>query len=303
MQGTEVSPNPRGAASPFSIGTPGRAALEVSAAPGPRIGHADVELSAATWRGILVRGATCRGLQHRATGQPRQDAFAIGCRISPPGDERMIAVVCDGVGSLPRSDEAATLASKRLADLGVEGVPWPQAFTRVNEEIHTVVEQALCGGNADDPAAGMATTAIAVNIHRDRDEWLGEVAWVGDSTLWHLNADSRWALITEPPHRPDSEDEYSPAQVRALPSTDGVCAFREFRLVGGALFLMTDGVANPVQWSDDVRATLAGWWASPPNPFSFAAQVDFARKSHIDDRTVVGMWLDTDDSLLGECSR
>jgi hypothetical protein len=28
----------------------------------------------------------------------------------------------------------------------------------------------------------------------------------------------------------------------------------------------------------------------PPDPYTFAAQVGFARKSHIDDRTVVGIW-------------
>ena len=28
----------------------------------------------------------------------------------------------------------------------------------------------------------------------------------------------------------------------------------------------------------------------PPDPFTFAAQVGFARKSHMDDRTVVGIW-------------
>jgi hypothetical protein len=55
---------------------------------------------------------------------------------------------------------------------------------------------------------------------------------------------------------------------------------------------MTDGVGNPLAWSAEVRDTLARWWTRPPDPLGFAAQVGFARKSHIDDRTVVGIWPD-----------
>ena len=63
----------------FSIGDPGRAALEVpDGAPPARIGPADAELSAASLPGMLIRAATCRGLMHRANGTPRQDAFALG---------------------------------------------------------------------------------------------------------------------------------------------------------------------------------------------------------------------------------
>ncbi len=284
------------AASPFSIGAPGRAALEVSAgAPGARIGLGDVELSAATWRGVLIRGATCRGLHHRALGEPRQDALAVGCRTSPPDDERVIAAVCDGVGSLRQSDEAATLASRRLVSLGAEGAPWPQAFARVNEEIRAAAEEALRVGNEDDPATGMATTAVAASVRREGNDWAGEVAWIGDSALWHLDAESHWTLITESARGDEGDDEYSWARVRPFPSADGAGTFRDFRLTGGALFLMTDGVANPLRWSSDVQAVLADWWVFAPDPFTFAAQVGFARRTHIDDRTVVGMWLDMGD--------
>jgi hypothetical protein len=51
-------------------------------------------------------------------------------------------------------------------------------------------------------------------------------------------------------------------------------------------------VSNPLKWSHDVQEVLAGWWMQPPDPFTFAAQVGFARKSHMDDRTVVGIWPD-----------
>ena len=53
---------------------------------------------------------------------------------------------------------------------------------------------------------------------------------------------------------------------------------------------MSDGVGNPLSYGPDVRAALAQWWARPPDPFTFAAQVGFAKRTHIDDRTAVGIW-------------
>ena len=58
-----------------------------------------------------------------------------------------------------------------------------------------------------------------------------------------------------------------------------------------ALFLMTDGVADPLgAGSGEVGRVLGQWWAQPPNEFEFGAQAAFARRSFDDDRTVVGVW-------------
>lgn len=89
----------------------------------------------------------------------------------------------------------------------------------------------------------------------------------------------------------DGEDDvYYSGRVKALPSSDGACEWCGFRVRGGTLFVMSDGVANPLRWSKEVAETLAGWWACPPDPLVFAAQVGFARRGHMDDRTVVGIW-------------
>jgi hypothetical protein len=46
-------------------------------------------------------------------------------------------------------------------------------------------------------------------------------------------------------------------------------------------------------------AALAAWWRRPPDPFTFGAQVGFARKTHLDDRTVIGLWPDTGETDAG----
>jgi serine/threonine protein phosphatase PrpC len=274
----------------FVIGDPGRAALELPAGPPPaRIGPADVELSTVSMPGLVIRAASSRGLQHRAGRKVRQDAFALGHRAIAGEDDQAVAVVCDGLGSLDRSDEAAVLVSRRLAECGAAGQSWPDAFASVNEELRKAAEYAAIPGPEGHSVVTMATTAVAVSVRGDDDGWTGAVAWVGDSPLWHLEDGGKWTLIAGPEEE-DEDSVYYSGRVRPLPSQDGACEWTDFRLDGGSLFLMSDGVGNPLKWSRQVRETLAAWWASPPDPFDFAAQVAFARKGHMDDRTVVGIW-------------
>lgn len=315
----QFSAHPRVAASPFAIGEPGRAAAETPAGLPRADGPADAELSAAAVGGMLVRAATVRGLQHRATGTVRQDAFAIG-HVGDAGKLRSIVVVCDGVGSYGRSDEAARLVSRLLVRYAMQGLPWPSAFDCANAELLRVARRAAAAGKrrarsarrgrvvgaategqgepdrmVDPDADAMATTAVALTVHREDDDWVGEVAWVGDSTLWHLDAAGQWELLSSAPGDDQSrheDDYYHSNSVRPMPSAHGGCAWTQFRVGGGALFLMTDGVANPLRWSGRVRAALTTWWTSIPDPYSFAAQVGFARRTHVDDRTVVGLWAD-----------
>lgn len=315
----QFSAHPRAAASPFAIGEPGRAAAEIPAGLPHADGPADAELSAATVGGMLVRAATVRGLQHRASGTVRQDAFAIG-HVGQADKLRSIVAVCDGVGSYGRSDEAARLVSRLLVRYASDGLPWPTAFDCANAELLRVARRVAtqskrrakaarrsraAGATADgqgepdravDPDAdAMATTAVALTVHREDDDWVGEVAWVGDSTLWHLDASGQWELLSSAPgdDRSRHEDDYYHSNsVRPMPSAHGGCVWTEFRVAGGALFLMTDGVANPLRWSGLVRAAFTTWWTATPDPYSFAAQVGFARRTHVDDRTVVGLWPD-----------
>jgi hypothetical protein len=293
--------DPRTAASPFWIGDPGRTARELHTGPPTApAGRADVQLTAATVAGMVVRAASVRGLLHHFNGTPGQDAFALAEHVAAGERPRVIAAVCDGVGALGRSDEAARLVSRCLADLGAAGEPWPQAFSQANEELSILAKEAMAGGTGNADLDGMATTAVAAAMHRVSDEWIINGAWVGDSTLWHLSADGQWTALAGLNDEDGTEDDaeaFHTTGVRPLPSADGVCAAGEFSARGGAIFLMSDGVGNPLRWSSEVRATLGRCWLQPPDPFSFAAQVGFARRSHVDDRTVVGVWPDSDEAV------
>jgi hypothetical protein len=272
---------------PYSIGDPGRAALELpDGAPGGRSWPADVELSAAALPGMLIRAAASRGLLHRGRGVPRQDTFALS-RREP---DLAIAVVCDGVGEFGRSDEAATLVSRSLADAGAQGVPWPEAFAGANDLLRKLHDETAAQEGSDSVRDGMATTAVATSVRFEGGEWTGSVAWIGDSTVWHLGADGTWTLLTGTSG--ESESYYHSSAVRPMPSRTGACSQADFRLAGGALFVMSDGVSNPLRWNGRVQRVLAGWWKRAPDAITFAAQVGFAMKTHLDDRTVIGIWPD-----------
>lgn len=276
---------------PLCIGDAGRAARELPAGlPAGRPGLADAELSAATVPRALLLAATVRGLQHRAGGEPRQDAFAIGQHGTAGAGARTIAVVCDGVGSRSRSEEAAALVSRRLACLGAAGLPWPESFFRANEALREFAAESADEEGTDSAADDMATTAVALAVHREGRYWVGDLAWAGDPTAWHLGDDGQWTPLAE--LGDDRGSGWYPSVARPLPCADGHCPTATFRVSQGALFLMTDGVSNPLRWSLGVRETLARWWARPPDLFTFAAQVGFARKTHLDDRTVIGIWPD-----------
>jgi hypothetical protein len=314
--------------SPYFIGDPGQAALDVHAGPPDSCpGNADAELSAAALPGLEIRAATVRGVQRRASRKPRQAAFALGRQNEHAQHEheqhereqnererrkhgqhehgqhehgqhehgqhehgqreRAIAVVCDGVGTYGSAEEVALLVSRHLVGLAAAGVPWPESFTDANKTIGAHVAATLLAGRNAADANAMATTAAGLVVHRDCSDWVGDAAWVGDSSVWHLDSAGEWVLLAG---RLAGPDDLAPA--RSLPSAHGACTTRHFQVSGGAIFIMTDGVASALQQSAQVRDTLADWWARPPDPFTFAAQVAFARRSHTDDRTVVGIWPD-----------
>ena len=138
----------------------------------------------------------------------------------------------------------------------------------------------------------MATTAVAVSVRGTGRGWVGEAAWVGDSPLWHLERPT--AVDARHAARPtqDSEADYHSAASGRCRRPDGACSWCSFRIRGGRALRDDRRRGEPADLERDVRNTLARLVGRPPDPFTFAAQVGFARKSHMDDRTVVGIWPD-----------
>lgn len=271
----------------FTIGNPGRAALELADGPPTApVGRADVELTAVSLDRLVLRAASVRGVSHREDGEPRQDAFALAHNRRP--EDGLVAVVCDGVGQYAASYRAADLAARQIAELGSDGLDWATVFRTVNQSL--LDELKVLRAATDDESAGLATTAVAVRITPAGQAWNVSLAWAGDSTAWLLDGHGEWSCLTRVVDGQD-DDEFSSTAVQALPSGAGAVETEEFSLTAGAVFLVSDGIGNPLVGSGEVRQALATWWADAPDPYLFASQVDFARRGHTDDRTAVGIWL------------
>ncbi|HVY09525.1 MAG TPA: protein phosphatase 2C domain-containing protein [Mycobacteriales bacterium] len=269
-----------------AIGDPGRAGLEITTGPcPPRSDMPDIELSAAENGGVVALGGSVRGLLHRRNGEVRQDAFAY--QVS--GDGRWIAVVCDGVGSYGRSDEASNLVARRVAELHSGGSSLTEALTVANEELRVLAEFGTPDPDIEDRDAGrMATTVVAISVALQDGLWLGEMCWVGDSAAWHLSPEGEWSMLNDTGSGADAA--LHSTATSALPHADPVFKAVPLCIDGGALFVMTDGFSNPMAWSEDVQREVAARWSTPPDLFTFGAQVGFPRRGHMDDRTVVGLW-------------
>lgn len=271
--------------SSYAIGDPGRAATEIGrGVPAGPAGWPDAAIDAAAVAGLEIRAASVRGLAHRAFGTPRQDAYAVDWQQE---SRSLVVTVCDGLGGFLLSHEAARLVAQRTATLlqrdpDTGEVGWQAAFTTVSEDI---------GHLARFHDAAMATTVVCAMITAADDGYCADLAWVGDSAAYLLR-DSGWEMVAGSVKTTTADGTPLSSTTAALPAEnpDMHTATVDFG-PGAALFLMTDGIADPLGGGlGEVGAALASWWSAPPDMFDFAAQAAFARKSFDDDRTVVGVW-------------
>jgi hypothetical protein len=275
----------------LAIGDPGRAATEVG--PGLPSRHpdsADHELSECQVPGAQVRAASVRGLMHRYRFQPRQDRYSI---VYDEPTATLIVTVCDGVGQFALSHGAAGFVAADAPRAYLVHGNWPDAIAEVNERLKQFVADVGARPHLDalPQDTRMATTLGAAAICLEPDRRTASIAWTDDTSVWLLEKDG-WTNLTPDPSEATDAGGLHTGGVRALPSANHRIFVAEVPADIGALFVLTDGVGVPLAGSRQVRETLATWWAAPPDVFTFARQVGFARKGHLDDRTTVGVWFE-----------
>lgn len=290
---------------PYAVGDPGRAAREVVASLSENAADpADTQVDGATIGTMVVRAASCRGTSHRHSGTPRQDDYAL-CT----GEGRwLVAAVADGVSAGSLSHQAATIASRGAAALvrdallsegDLEAVPWDDVFAALARRIVAHGRRAIALDDAADEltsaqvASEMATTLVVAALEvaaREDGSRHGVVIALGDTSVFLLDADGRWWPITDVKNE---GAQIASSATLALPYLPSVAleAIKIRLAAGDSLFVMTDGVGDPLGHGDGpVGEFLAEVWARPPDMLTFGGQVGFARRSFDDDRTVVGIW-------------
>ncbi|MEU3848665.1 PP2C family serine/threonine-protein phosphatase [Streptomyces sp. NPDC029554] len=157
-----------------------------------------------------VAAVSDRGLRHHRN----EDAFAIGSTALPDGSAASVAIVCDGVSSATRPDDASLAASKAASESLLAALP---RGTHPQQAMHDAIVAASRAVNslAEEPATARehaphqnapACTIVGAVV----TSGLLIVGWVGDSRAYWVPADR-----SAPPARLTEDDSWAAQMVAA----------------------------------------------------------------------------------------
>jgi serine/threonine protein phosphatase PrpC len=157
-----------------------------------------------------VAAVSDRGLRHHRN----EDAFAIASAALPDGTPSVVSIVCDGVSSATRPDEASLAASRAASEALLESLPrgtHPQqamhdAIVVAAEAVNVLVQEP---GSAREHAPHQnapACTLVGAIVAKD----LLIVGWVGDSRAYWVPDDR-----TAPAARLTEDDSWAAQMVAA----------------------------------------------------------------------------------------
>lgn len=154
-----------------------------------------------------VAAVSDRGLRHHRN----EDAFAVSSTALPDGSPATLAIVCDGVSSATRPDEASSAAASAAGAALLAALP---RGTHPQQAMHEAIV-----------AAAEAVNALAVETVKEREHQnapactivgsivaggLLTVGWVGDSRAYWVPDDR-----TSPPARLTEDDSWAAQMVAA----------------------------------------------------------------------------------------
>ncbi|AVH58706.1 MULTISPECIES: PP2C family serine/threonine-protein phosphatase [Streptomyces] len=165
--------------------------------------HMEQELGA-------VAAVSDRGLRHHRN----EDAFAISSTALPDGSPAVVAVVCDGVSSATRPDEASLAAShaaneKLLAALPLGTHPQQamhEAIVVASEAVNALADASTAQGEHAPHVNAPACTLVGAVV----TPALLIVGWVGDSRAYWVPVDR-----SSPPARLTEDDSWAAQMVAA----------------------------------------------------------------------------------------
>ncbi|MGX1882573.1 PP2C family protein-serine/threonine phosphatase [Streptomyces sp. NPDC055287] len=167
--------------------------------------HMEQELDA-------VAAVSDRGLRHHRN----EDAFAVSAAALPDGSPAVVAIVCDGVSSATRPDEASAAAATAANEALLESLPrgtHPQqamheAIVAAAESVNSLATDGEHGMEHDPnrhtnaPACTLVGAIVAGGLL--------VVGWVGDSRVYWVPDDR-----TAPPARLTEDDSWAAQMVAA----------------------------------------------------------------------------------------
>ncbi|MFE0012326.1 PP2C family protein-serine/threonine phosphatase, partial [Streptomyces erythrochromogenes] len=151
-----------------------------------------------------VAAVSDRGLRHHRN----EDSFAVSATALPDGSAATVAIVCDGVSSASRPDEASAAAAGAANEALLEALP---RGAHPQEAMHEAILAAAAAVNALAPEVPGAQNAPACTlVGAVVSGGLLTIGWVGDSRAYWV-PDDRAAL----PRRLTEDDSWAAQMVAA----------------------------------------------------------------------------------------
>ncbi|MFJ7588145.1 protein phosphatase 2C domain-containing protein [Streptomyces sp. NPDC097617] len=151
-----------------------------------------------------VAAVSDRGLRHHRN----EDSFAVAATALPDGSAATVAIVCDGVSSASRPDEASASAAAAANEALLEALP---RGAHPQEAMHEAILAAAAAVNALAPETHGAQNAPACTlVGAVVSGGLLTIGWVGDSRAYWV-PDDRAAL----PRRLTEDDSWAAQMVAA----------------------------------------------------------------------------------------
>jgi hypothetical protein len=298
------------------VGEPGNQPDVVAVPPALDRRRSDIVIDGARVGRLDFRAVSLRGVSHLESGKPRQDAYL----VTASRDERwLVGCVADGVSQGKLSHKAAELAGQEIVgalldhlneldaageDADLLSLPWKHGAAEANTAIKDAFMRKLrsTAGHAEvqsvteaDARAYMSSTAVAFVVATgpgpDGCYPAAVTVAAGDSSAFLLS-DGGWRPVTEVK---GEGQEVASSAVRPLPRDLADVRMEPVLLAlrpGDVLAVITDGVGDPLGAGRGVvGAFLAEQWRTPPDTLEFAHHVAFYRKTFVDDRTAVVVWV------------
>ncbi|MFD3787331.1 protein phosphatase 2C domain-containing protein [Streptomyces cyaneofuscatus] len=159
-----------------------------------------------------VAAVSDRGLRHHRN----EDSFAVSSTALPDGSPAVVAIVCDGVSSASRPDEASAAAAVAANEALLESLPrgtHPQqamheAIVAASEAVNALAQDPP--GSAEDEAHRHQNAPACTLVGAIMAGGLLVVGWVGDSRVYWVPDDR-----TGPPARLTEDDSWAAQMVAA----------------------------------------------------------------------------------------
>ncbi|MGW2117723.1 PP2C family protein-serine/threonine phosphatase, partial [Streptomyces zhihengii] len=222
-----------------------------------------------------VAAVSDRGLRHHRN----EDAFAVSSTALPDGSPAVVAVVCDGVSSATRPDEASAAAARAANERLLAVLPRGTNPQQAMREAIVAASEAVNSLASDDPdpESGRHRNAPACTIVGAVSAGgLLIVGWVGDSRAYwvpddrsvapaRLTEDDSWAAQMVAAGLMNEAEAYADERAHAITGWLGADAYeldphtQAFKPDRpGVVVVCTDGLWNYAEGADDMARVVPG---------------------------------------------